>query len=182
MIVTGKDQNRTERSVSNAEISRALTALKRIFTLAVQAGKILHRPHIALLRENNVRTGFCEREQFEIVRKHLPAPIRPVVTLAYVTGWCIASEVLPLQWRQVDFKSGEVRLDAGTTKNQEGRVFKMTDDLRLLLEAQRLEAEALRQKGLITAHVFVRMVAQGLGGRSRRHRFAHSQRLGHRVR
>lgn len=30
------------------------------------------------------------------------------------------SEVLPLQWSQVDFKAGTVRLDPGTTKNREG--------------------------------------------------------------
>jgi len=27
------------------------------------------------------------------------------------------------EWRQVDLEGGEVRLDAGTTKNNEGRVF-----------------------------------------------------------
>jgi hypothetical protein len=32
-----------------------LTALKRMFTLALQAGKILHKPHIPLLQEDNVR-------------------------------------------------------------------------------------------------------------------------------
>lgn len=53
----------------------------------------------------------------------MPEPIRPIVAFAYITGWRIASEVLPLQWRHVDFKGGEVRLDAGTTKNREARVF-----------------------------------------------------------
>jgi integrase len=32
-----------------------------------------------------------------------------VITFAYITGWRIASEILPLQWRQVDFDAGEVR-------------------------------------------------------------------------
>ena len=45
--------------------------------------------------------------------------------------------MLPLQWRQVDFAAGTVRLDPGTTKNGEGRVFPMTAELRALLEAQR---------------------------------------------
>lgn len=44
-----------------------------------------------------------------------------------VTGEA-ASEVLPLEWRQVDRKAGEVRLDPGTTKNNEGRTFFLTDD------------------------------------------------------
>jgi integrase len=38
-------------------------------------------------------------------------------------GWRIPSEVLALQWRQVDFEGAEVRLDPGTAKNNEGRVF-----------------------------------------------------------
>ena len=47
--------------------------------------------------------------------------------------------MLTLQWRQVDFNGGdrgEVRLDAGTTKNNEGRVFPFTAALRELLEEQ----------------------------------------------
>ena len=41
-----------------------------------------------------------------------------------------------LEWRQVDFDAGEIRLDAGTTKNDEGRIFPMTIDLRKMLKAQ----------------------------------------------
>mgnify|MGYP003352166950 CR=1 FL=1 len=106
-------------TVSNGEINRELTILKRIFNLAVQAGKLLHKPHIPLLREDNIRSGFFESDQFARVVTHLPEALKPVVEFAYITGWRITSEVLPLQWRQVDFKGGEVRLDAGTTKNRE---------------------------------------------------------------
>jgi integrase len=115
------EQRRTIAGVSNAEINRELTILKRVFSLAMQAGKLLHKPHIPLLRENNTRTGFFEPEQFTSVQAHLPTALRPIVEFAYITGWRIASEVLPLEWRNVDFGAGEVRLDAGTTKNGEGR-------------------------------------------------------------
>ncbi|NOT26099.1 MAG: site-specific integrase [Acidobacteria bacterium] len=147
------------KQVSNGEINRELTVLKRMFTLAMQAGKILYRPHIPMLQEDNVRTGFFEREQFESVRSHLPASLQPVIAFAYVTGWRIASEVLPMEWRQVDFKAGEVRLDPGTTKNREGRVFKMTTQLRSLLEVQRDERDRLKKLGKICPYVFFRMVA-----------------------
>jgi integrase len=50
----------------------------------------------------------------------MPEPVRPVATFAYITGWRIDSEVLPLEWRQVDFGVGEVRLDPGKTKNWRG--------------------------------------------------------------
>ncbi len=153
------------KPVSNAEINRELTVLKRMFTLAIQAGKILYRPHIPMLQEDNVRTGFFEREQFESVRRYLPADLQPVITFAYTTGWRITSEVLPMQWRHVDFKSGEVRLDPGTTKNREGRVFKMTIQLRQLLEAQRDERDRLKKESnAICPWVFFRMVAEKRGG------------------
>ena len=136
-IVTGKGAERRERQVSNAEINRELTIFKRMFNLAVQAGKLMAKPHIALLQEDNVRTGFLEREQYEAVLEHLPPALKPVITFAYITGWRIPSEVVKIQWRQVDFAGGVIRLDPGTTKNREGRVFPMTAELRKLLEKQR---------------------------------------------
>jgi integrase len=89
------------------------------------------------------------------ILKHLPACMRPVVTFAYVTGWRINSEVLPLEWRQVNLKSGEVRLDPGTTKNLEGRVFYITPELKRLLAEQRKAATRIRrEKNMIVQHVF----------------------------
>jgi integrase len=155
------------RHVSSAQINRELAALKRIFNLARQSGKVLHVPYIPMLREDNVRKGFFEPEQYHAVLNHLPAPLKPIVTFAYITGWRIASEVLPLEWRQVDFDAGEVRLDAGTTKNDEGRVFPLTRDLRALLKAQETRTEALTSKGFIVPWVFYRMVAKGRGGKKR---------------
>lgn len=55
------------------------------------------------------------------------------------TAWRIPSEVLPLQWRHVDFEARVVRLDPHTTKNDEGRTFPFTDALEQLLEAQKAE-------------------------------------------
>lgn len=151
------EQRRTITGVSNAEINRELTALKRMFNLAIQAGKLLQKPHIPFLKEDNVRVGFFERDQFLAVLAHLPEPVRPAATFAYLTGWRIDSEVLPLEWRQVDFGAGEVRLDPGKTKNGEGRTFPMTRDLRELLEQQRAMTENLqRQRKVVCPRVFHR--------------------------
>ena len=46
------------------------------------------------------------------------------------------SEVLALERRQVDLDSGTLRLDVGTTKNNEGRVVYLTPELKALLAAQ----------------------------------------------
>lgn len=163
-VVKVTEQRRPMEGVSNAEVNRELQHLKRMYNLAVQSGKLLHKPHIPLLREDNTRTGFFEPEQFHNVLAHLPAALQPLIEFAYITGWRIASEVLPLEWRQIDLKAGEVRLDPGTTKNREGRVFPLTDDLRALLEAQHAEHVALKKAGKIEPHVFVRLVAKSRGG------------------
>ncbi len=157
--------HRQDRGASNGEINRELTVLKRVFSLAIQAGKLLHKPHIPMLKENNTRTGFFEADQFTAVLGHLPAELRPMIEFAYVTGWRIDSEVKPLEWRSVDFAGGEVRLDPHTTKNDEGRVFPLTDDLRGLLEAQKAYADRLTLAcGQIVPWVFFREIAKGRGG------------------
>ena len=67
-----------------------------------------------------MRQGFFDDAMVEAVIGKLPAALQPVVRFAYVTGWRVQSEVLPLEWRHVDRKVGEVRLEPGTTKNQAG--------------------------------------------------------------
>lgn len=165
-IIAHKGPRKGERvsDVSNAEINRELQTLKRIFNLAIENDLIAMKPKIKMLQESAPRSGFFEREQYESVLKHLPAEIRPVITMAYFTGWRVHDEILPLEWRQVDFVAGEVRLDAGTTKNREGRVFPMTTDLRTMLKAQQVEHERLKKAGHIFPHVFWRVVAESRGG------------------
>ena len=148
---------RLDAKAAPGEVNRELSLLKRMYTLAIQAGKLLARPYVPMLAENNVRTGFFEREQFDSVIRHLPESVRPVVTFAYITGWRIPSEVLTLQWRQVDLDAGTVRLDPGTTKSGEGRVIHMTADLRTLLESQRAITDAYqKERGKICPWVFHR--------------------------
>jgi integrase len=157
--VNGYVQRRQEQGAASATINRELAILKRAFTLAIRAGKLLpaHWPYIAMLQEHNIRVGFFEAEQFEAVTKHLSPALRAVAEFAYLTGWRVQSEVLPLEWRNVDFKAGTVSLDPGTTKNGEGRTIYMTTALRTLLEAQKAAGEALaKSQEKITPRVFHR--------------------------
>ena len=144
---------------SNATVNREVELLKRGYSLALQGGTLLTKPHCPMLKENNVRTGFFEREQFESVRKHLPEHYRNAVTFCYITGWRSLSEVLPLQWRQVDFKAGIIRLEPGTTKSGKGRTifFQQIAELRSVLEEQKAGSEILqKEKGVIVPWVFHR--------------------------
>jgi integrase len=140
-----------------AIINRELACLKRMFTLGHQAGKVGLIPYIPMLEEHNVRTGFFEREQFEAVLHHVPHELRPLIHVAYLTGWRLDSELLTRQWRHVDFVNGWLRLDPGETKNREGRMFPLTPELRAVLEAQRTLTHALeRQQGRVIPWVFHR--------------------------
>lgn len=60
---------------------------------------------------------------FQAVKKHLPEYLQRPMTFACLTGWRTPSEILTLEWKQVDFSAGTVRLEPATTKNDEGRVF-----------------------------------------------------------
>jgi integrase len=160
-LITAYVVKRQEDGAVNGTINRELTALKRMFTLARRAKKIRHAPFIEMLKENNARKGFFEAEQFESVKNHLPAHMQSVAAFAFITGWRTPSEVLPLQWRHVDFQAGEVRLDPGVTKNDEPRVFPFTAELRRVLEAQREAADRLkREDGIITPSLCVLPPAQ----------------------
>jgi integrase len=143
MAVRGDDVNtyKSERlaaGAAGATVNRELAALKRAYNLALRDERILHRPPIALLRENNARRGFFEPAEFGTLCAALPQPLRPVATFAYITGWRVTSEVLPLTWDRVDFAAGTVRLEEGTTKSGAGRTFFMTPELRACLETQQL--------------------------------------------
>jgi integrase len=93
-----------------------------MFTLAPQAGKVAQRPHIPRVHISNTRSGFFEEPEFRAVLAQLPDYLQPAMTFCYLTGWR-KSEVLGLKWSQVDFRAQEVRLEPGTTKNDEGRTF-----------------------------------------------------------
>jgi len=148
---------RQAEDAMNATINRELAALKRAYSLGCRATKILAKPYIPMLTENNVRTGFFEREQFEAVRALLPPELQRVISFAYITGWRVPSEILTLQWHQVDFDAGLVRLEAGKTKNREGRLFPFTEELRTILQAQWADTAGLqRRTGRIIPWVFHR--------------------------
>jgi integrase len=147
---------RLKAGASAAEINRELAIIKRGYSLAIKAGRLHVRPHIPMLAEHNVRRGFLEPAQFAAVRAELPAALRPMLEFGYLTGWRLASEVMPLEWRNVDWEGRTVRLEPGTTKNAEGRTFPFTAALERLLKAQWAEHERLKKAGRIVPLVFHR--------------------------
>ena len=62
-------KQRMDAGAEAATINRELAVLKRMFTLAVKGTKLMVRPYIPMLAENNVRVGFFERQTFEAVQR-----------------------------------------------------------------------------------------------------------------
>ena len=104
--------HRLDQEAEHATINRELAILRRAYRLAIEGNLLITMPKIKMLKETNVRTGFFERADFEKVREALPEELRPLVTLAYYTGWR-KEELLSLEWRQVDLAAGTIRLDPG---------------------------------------------------------------------
>ena len=135
---------RMATGIAPATAKLELTHLHKAFRLAERAGKAICPP-FPQITVRNVRTGFFERVDFERVREHLPDAFKGPITFACLTGWRVPSEILTLGWQQVDFSAGMVRLEPGTTKNDEGRVFPfgVLPELAILLRAQWEQALSL---------------------------------------
>ena len=144
-------KKRLEEGAANGTVNRDLSALRRIFNIAAQQypPKIERVPHIPALGENNVRKGFFEHADFLALRDALPSYLKSFVTFAYKTGWR-ESEIADLTWSRVDLEAGIVRLDPGTTKNDEGRTVYLDDELQELFKNQ---WEERRRTGRLTEYV-----------------------------
>jgi integrase len=116
-----------------ASINRELAALRRAFSLAIKAGKLAHRPHIAMLAEDNARQGFLEPADFAAVSVHLPDYLTDAATFAYLTGWR-KGEVRALEWRDIDLDGRVIRLRAEHSKNKRPRVVALRGELLALIE------------------------------------------------
>jgi len=141
-IVKRREETPTPK---NGTINRELEAIRRVFNLALAERRILVKPKITLLPEHNARTGFFTREEVDSLCSHIKKQvIADFILFGFLTGWRY-DEIRNLQWSNVDFQAGEIRLDGGlTTKNRDGRVFPMTQELRRLLES-RAAAERARR-------------------------------------
>jgi integrase len=148
---------RLEEKAKPATINRELAALRAAYRLGLDNDTIVAMPRIRLLPENNARQGFAEARQIAAICRRLAPDLADAVQFMFITGWRSRSEVLPLTWAQVDFAGGFVRLEPGTTKNNDGRAFPLIPELRALLERrQAITRRCERAQARIIAYVFHR--------------------------
>jgi hypothetical protein len=80
--------DRRDAGVEDSTINRESAALRRALNLATrsQPPKLMRVPRIPRLKENNVREGFLEHEQYVRLRNELPKHIRLVFVIAFHLG------------------------------------------------------------------------------------------------
>lgn len=120
--------NRQREAAANASINRELAALKRMFRLAVQDGRLSTMPYIPTLDEDNARQGFIDHGAFIALRDNLPEYLRDPITFLYLSGWRLG-EMKALEWRDVDLAGKVVRLRPEISKNKDGRLLPLSGEL-----------------------------------------------------
>jgi integrase len=127
---------RQAEGAPNSTINRSLAALRRMYFLAKKDGKLRDVPHIPMLKEPPARKGFLEHGDFQKLRQALPEHIRPLLTLAFYTGMRLG-ELKNLHWSNVNLLHEQIRLDPGTTKNDEARLIPLMGELPEMLRILR---------------------------------------------
>jgi integrase len=119
-----------------ATVNRLLATLKHMFTKAVdwnmvEEGTLKRIRKVKLLQENNRRLRYLSKEEIQSLLGQCDSHLRPIVVMALNTG-CRKSEILNLQWVQVDLKHGFILLDH--TKNGERKEIPINGTLKESLE------------------------------------------------
>ncbi len=141
--IKGYVAKRRAEGAANGTINRELACLKRMFKLALQhtPQKVARIPHIPMLEEHNVRSGFFSHEEYLAVRGALPDYAQIAVSIAYYTGLRIG-EVLGLEWSQVDLHEGKLALTPLQTKTETPRIVYLPPDLHMVLTEAKRRHEA----------------------------------------
>jgi integrase len=126
---------RLNEKAANATINRELAALKRAFRIGFQATppKVQRMPAFPHLKEDNVRKGFLEDGQCHRLVEDADLWFRALVECGRTYGWRISELLLKVRVGQVDLLNRAIRLEPGTTKNDDGREVFMTNEVHTLL-------------------------------------------------
>jgi integrase len=166
---SGYAVKRQAEGAANGTINRELAVLIRMLRLAYERGRLFRLPIIRRLKEAGARQGFFELKEYIAVRRRLPEDLQAALSIAHTFGWRMQSEVLVLERRQLDLDVGTLRLDAGTTKNDDGRVVYLTPELKALLAAQLVRVEGLQRRlGRIIPYLFPYLTGKRRSGERRR--------------
>lgn len=101
--------------MSGPTLNRELNCLRKALRNAKQSNKLVEIPYIPHFKESLPREGFLERQTYLLLMKILPTYLRLPLAIAFASGMR-KSEVLSLEWSQVDLMEGKINLKALQTK------------------------------------------------------------------
>lgn len=125
--------DRQRAKAANASINRELAALKRMFSLALEDGRLSNAPYIPTLEEDNARQGFVDHGSFVSLRKNLADYLRDPIAFLYFSGWRLG-EMKTLEWRDVDLAGKVVHLRPEISKNKDGRLLPLSGEVLEIME------------------------------------------------
>ncbi len=100
---------RREQGASVATVNREVGTLRRMFSLAMESGKLTRKPVFKMLKGERVRQGFVEHGDFLRLLGHLLTHLKSFVEFLYYSGWRKGA-AKNLQWSEVDMEGRTVRL------------------------------------------------------------------------
>lgn len=129
---------RLAKQAAPATINRELEIVERALRLGAECDppKVARVIRVAMLSEQNARTGFLDDAGYLRLRAGLPEYLRPLLVVGYHLGNRLG-ELRKLTWPQVDFKNQQIRLEPGTTKNKHGRTLPIYGDMTQWLDMQK---------------------------------------------
>jgi integrase len=126
-----REQQNSE--LSNASINRAISSLRKMFTLAQRDGRIRNLPFFPMLPESRPRQGTLPHDKYAALLAALPDYIRLVVAIAYATGMR-RGEILGLRWSNIKWMDSIIRIE--DSKNGDPREIPFGGQLETLLKGQ----------------------------------------------
>jgi integrase len=133
--------HRREQGASVATVNRECATLRRMFSLAIKAGKLSRRPVFEMLAGERIRQGFVEHGDFLRLLGEMAEHIQPLVEFLYYGGWR-KSAARNLEWKEIDMHGRTARLKAEDSKNAEPWVLPLAGRLWEVIQ-QRAKARRL---------------------------------------
>jgi integrase len=130
---------RTEEEVEAATVNRETSVIQRMLRLGQRTKPVKVRtiPYFPRMAEAKARQGFLSDETYYHLAQECSAEglwLRGMFEVGCNYGWR-KTEVLSLQVRQLDLVGRAIRLEPGSTKNDDGRTVRMTNDVYQILSA-----------------------------------------------
>ena len=137
-----RTQEGASPTTCNRELGYLRTAMRTAAFTTPPMLSMTNIPKFPIVSENEfARQGFTEDADFEKVVTTWPAYLVPLATVAYNSG-IRRGELMRIDWDQVDFDGGVIRLYRGRTKTGEPRLVPMIGSMEKVLR----EAKAQRDE------------------------------------